>query len=404
MKKIRLSNNRQMTNAEYDKACRICDIIGAIISSGGTQADNAAPAGLFWGSAPTDRPLAIWKRKSRREIDHLSLLNTRFRDFPTIAYAQDDVTPAPDYSVRRYCRLISGVPNRWRLRLPCRFGEIGWNIDGHPVSRATAVFQERINLLYGLGILDAFTQSQHRRYLEVGGGAGELAFAIARAVPGSTLYDCDLPESLCFNAITSAIRLPLKKHLIYVGSLPMPSSIDDGLIVRSPQKAATLPDAIISIPHFLLDDFLPHLRVDLAFNAWSFAEMSPHHVRRYAVLLKTLLGDCGVMADYNGNLSERGGSDAKAILANVFPHRKRTIRRGHFGHPLTLWGSRAGILNALKYSRTSKRSAIRKSLNDFGDKPDIEFRLEHWDMLESVINPTRFQRLVGALKRWLAVR
>jgi hypothetical protein len=99
--KIYLRDNEKLSDSEYATAVSLCDIIAKVIET----AKAELPGGIFWGEVDNSPTHSLYRRKTRREIDRSALLPTRFRDFPTIIYEHDNLTPKPDFWVRRYIRL-----------------------------------------------------------------------------------------------------------------------------------------------------------------------------------------------------------------------------------------------------------------------------------------------------------
>src|SRR6267143_6576310 len=174
LNKIRMADSLPLTGAEYDLCCRLCDVITALEVQ---MPSEAAPRGVGWGDM-SDFP-TIHRRKRRSDFNVSFLMPNGFRDFPTIAYDDDRYTPKPDFWVRRYQRLRAALPEEWHVKIPARFGELGWNIDGFPVNRHTSVNQERILALYLLGVLQHLKTLPAPKVMEIGGGAGEMGYVFA---------------------------------------------------------------------------------------------------------------------------------------------------------------------------------------------------------------------------------
>jgi len=160
-------------------------------------------------------------KKDHGLIDRSTFEAPWYRDYPPMAYEHDDATPIPDCFVRRYVRLSTLMPQQFGVRIPTRFGEIGWEVEGHPVNRATGYLQARVNTMYCFGVLGILERVSAPAIVEVGGGAGEMGYFFCRAFPDSTWIDCDLPESLAKSAMHLAVLLPERQHRIYVGSTPL---------------------------------------------------------------------------------------------------------------------------------------------------------------------------------------
>jgi hypothetical protein len=381
-KRIKLADNKVLTQAQYDLVCRISDIFLAISQAANDELISPPQGGVFWEQAKQGlQSFDLYLRKDKKEIEHSFLLNNRFRDFPTIAYEYEEFTPKKDYWVRRYQRLAEALPKKWRVKIPAQFGEIGWNLGGYPINRWTSVNQERISAMYIAGILHHLQEQSAPKMLEIGGGAGEMGYVLAKALHNSTWYDCDLLGCLFHSAIHLAIMLPEKRHFIYVGNLELPSTIDQGLILRSAKEAAEYENAIINIPHFLINDFKSHLKLDFAYNTYSFGEMPKSSVEAYAELLADFLRDKGVLYEQNGHFPERGGDNVENILAKKF--KQQAWPDSLDGRHLPNGPARVWLNNHLGGNLTSytQINSVIASLNDHDDKIDIEFPARAWDKL-----------------------
>lgn len=319
LSKLKLKDNLPLNDQEFNLVCKICDIFASIAREAGNEVISPPLGGVFWQNAkPGMGPFELYARKNRQEINHLFLLYNAFRDFCALAYEFDKYTPKPDFWVRRYIRLTQALPSKWHAYLPARFGELGWNVAGHQINRWTSVNQERISAMSIAGITHYLEQQDRARILEIGGGAGEMGYTLSKALPHSTWYDCDLLGCLIYSAIQLAINLPDKRHYIYVGNLKLSGQIDESLIIRSAEKASQCENAIVYIPHFLIDDFKGCLKLHFAYNTYSFGEMPKAAVTHYTQLLAGFLKDDGILFDQNGYFPERGGDKAEDIIAAQF--------------------------------------------------------------------------------------
>lgn len=384
-KKITLSDNKKMTDSEYELVSRFCDIFKAIEDSVEKNQSRAPSGGIFWSSYNrVSGPFELHLRKDRSEIDHSFLFNTRFRDFPTIAYDSDLHTPTPDFWVRRYHRLMKAVPENWRVQIPAQFGEIGWECDGYPVNRLTSINQERVNVMHVAGITHYLEKQTTPRIMEIGAGGGEMGYVFCKALPNATWYDCDLLGSLVYSAIHLAVLLPFKKHYIYVGDLKLSEHIDESLIIRCPKKASQLQNAVVNIPHFLLDDFKGFLELDFTYNTYSFGEMPPNIVEKYSLLLSDFLKNKGVLLEQNGALFEAGGSTPEKILSAQFsqhPWPSLYDGRSILSGPIRIWTNN-DVGRVLKENESNLDILeLVKGFDDQGDAPDIEYSLDAWGKL-----------------------
>lgn len=322
LSRLGLEQNVPLSIPEYELCRSICAII--------TQLASGAPAvmkgGIFWEDADKYGPFTLCHRADYNELNLMLLLNTRFRDYPALVYAYEDITPRPDYWVKRYMHLTQAIPARWQVKIPNKFGEVGFNVGGYPVNRYVGITQERIAAMLLLGALESLEQSASPRALEIGGGAGEMGYALCDAVPNLTYYNCDLPFSQAFNMMRLAVLFPDKKHLIYVGNQKL-EGVDESLVIRSVEDAARVENAVVNIPYYLLDDFKGHLNIDLACNTWSFAEMPQAEVERYGQLIHAFLKPDGALFEQNEQIADRNGISTEAVFSPLFPVCKKANSR-----------------------------------------------------------------------------
>lgn len=375
--KIKLADNKRLTDSEFDRINKICDIFTAISDTAGHEIIAPPAGGVFWEKAHHGMgPFNLYLRKNRNEIEHLFLLFNAFRDFCALAYEYEEYTPAPDFWIRRYMRLAQAMPYHWRVHMPARFGELGWNIEGFPVNRWTSINQERINVIALAGITKYLEMQRSPRILEIGAGAGEMGYALCTALPNCTWFDCDLLGCLIYSAIYLTTTLPHKKHYIYVGNQKLPTSLDETLIIRDAETAAKCKNAVIYIPHFLLNDFVGHLHLHFAYNTYSFGEMPKQAVTHYAHLLSHFLKKHGALYEQNGYFPERGGDDPESILATLFnqhylppPFDGKMLPNG----PVRFWYNNAMGKTIQNYITKNKFAKIIESFNDDKDMVDIEY-------------------------------
>jgi hypothetical protein len=382
--KIKLANNKPLTDLEFSRVEKICDIYAAISEAAGEQG-SPPEGGEFWSHAKKGNgPFDLHLRKNRNEIDHSFLFNTRFRDFPAMVYEFDEYSPTPDFWVTRYKQLIKAVSKKWRVKVPARFGEIGWNVGGFPVNRLTSINQERIHALHLNGIISYLEKQAAPKIMEIGAGAGELGYVLCDALPNCSWFDCDLIGSLVYSSIHLAVMLPKKAHYIYVGNLELPAGLDESLIIRSAEKAAKLENAVVNIPYFLMKDFVGHLQLHLAYNTYSFAEMPPAAVVEYADILANLLKDHGILFEQNGNLAKNKEDSVDSVLSQKF---KKQLLKWNFDHSAVtvLGGANNAWSNNLVtkdlYTNLSPYQVykITHSMNNNMAIPDIEHANLMWE-------------------------
>jgi hypothetical protein len=348
-RKIRLSDNAPLSDAEYDRCCRICDEIAAIVTAHGF---SGVPGGLWWDEVATYVQGRMLATRDRRLLDHSLMSWTMFHDFPTTVYEDDALTAAPDFWSRQYARLAGALPPRWRVRVPARFGAVGWTVDGHPVNRHTMLLQERVGCLKLLGVLDRLDRLRHPVIVEIGGGGGEMGLFFARAFPRATYVDIDLPESLAQAAMHLAVWLPERRHIVYDGRRPL----------------VPVPGTIVAVPCFL-SDTLPEAGVDLVFNAWSLSEMAEPVAAAYLAGIARMIGGRGVFAQNNLNLASHGGIDIGPLVAAHFPAVRRAAER--LGTPAITGGVdlHASNAGALPPWGGDRRSAVTRSFDHDGAAP-----------------------------------
>ena len=387
---IGLNDNRILTDSEFAMVCKFCDILAAIAKAAPAGQDTG---GKWWGESSSNPAMTGILGKDRSLIDHSILLDTRFRDFPTIAYDMDGVADRPDYHLRRYMRLKNALPERWHVKPPRGFGEIGWNVGGYPVNRHSMIMQERVSGMYLLGALDRLSRQSSPVVLEIGPGAGELAETMCRALPACTWINCDLTESLIHSTMHLAVWQPQRRHFIYAGGEGLPENIDLKLVLRTAADVVAARGAVISVPSYLLAELTDHLKVDLALNFWSFGEMGGDIIDGYASALAKMLGSNGALVEQNNDDLNAGAGKPKTVLARHFASRYEAsfyLTRPPVAGGLDLWTNRAEseVMAAWRnrpetwpLDRASRRRVI-KSFDDHDDAIDFEYSAEMWDRLK----------------------
>jgi hypothetical protein len=384
LEKVKISHNKPLSKKQFRAIEKICDIFTAIVSA---VPDKVIPpaGGIFWGDAVVGRgAFDLFLRKNKYEIEHSFLFNTRFRDFPSLAYEMDELTPTPDFWVRRYIRLSNVLPKKWRVKTPAMFGEIGWKIRGGPVNRLTSINQERISAMYMNGVIQYLEQQKFPKIMEIGAGSGELGYAICKALPRCTWFDCDLLLSLFYSVIHQLVFLPNKRHVIYVGDIDLPAGLDERFIIRSAKKAAELKNAVVNIPNFLIRDFVGHLNLHMAYNTYSFGEMPKNAVEEYADVLSGFLKEHGVLFEQNGYHVGLNDHDFEVALTAKFG--KQTWDTSNPWLPILNGTMRTWSNNLItnKLSENVRPETYQKvldSLNDNNDAIDIEWKHEAWEKL-----------------------
>jgi hypothetical protein len=168
-------------------------------------------------------------------------------------------------------------------------------------------------------------------------------------------------------AIHLAIWLPHKKHYVYVGNLPI---ADSKHILRTPIVEK---DTIIHIPYFLLADFNEKIQLDLALNAWSFAEMPESEVKRYGSFIKSNLKTDGVLFEQNGELAHLGGCNTQKTLSEIFPCIEQID--GPLNGPIRIWGKQP-----VKIADTNP-CLLEKS----DEGPNLRFIPDHFSIVDKYL-------------------
>lgn len=209
-----LADNQPLSDAEFDRCCRLIKIIAAMAQHPTATGGSGA---LYWDDAAHNPGQRKILEADRFYIDHSIVLHNRFRDFPTIAYELPDEMPAPGPYIGRYASIREALPEYLRVKIPARFGEIGWDVAGYPANRHTAFTQERIAGMHLLGVTDYLKGLLRPTLLEIGAGGGEFGHVLKSAFPESLYVNCDLPVSLANAAIHLATWFPDQSHFVYVG-------------------------------------------------------------------------------------------------------------------------------------------------------------------------------------------
>jgi putative sugar O-methyltransferase len=198
---------------------------------------------------------------------------------------------APDQVTLDWCaRLRQELPEHLRIGPPPRFGEVGWLVDGVIVNQDTAVYWERLAVLYRAGFLNRDANrglTSDSRILEIGSGYGGLAYYIQRAVPGVKYTALDIPESLVFAAIYLSVVNP-DAGTTFLPNYEFPRLVQEGVAF------------------------------DLVINTLSMAEMTDEQVRAYCEGIRILIGDSGVFFEQNQDNRASGMLNARDIIREYF--------------------------------------------------------------------------------------
>jgi putative sugar O-methyltransferase len=249
----------------------------------------------------------------------------------------DNILNKPDVFTRLFLKITSYMPDHLIAHAPKILGEIGWEVEGHPVNHDIYVYQERLNLLYESGIINylqsKIDRNQDINILEIGAGYGGLAYFLKVIFPKANIFLVDIPESLMFSSLYLSITRAKYKHLIYDGA--------DKTLIGSNKFDYNF------IPNYLFDDLLfSNLKVDLAINTLSFAEMSEAQVGHYAAGIKKMLGTEGLLFEQNHKVTASvTGCNCKEALEKHFIFKKDfsenelvTLEKITLGTP-TIWAN-----------------------------------------------------------------
>lgn len=333
LSRVRLDDSAPLSAEDERRIAQICDILNVVlaerpayVAARGLPPDVAQPNGLKWGT------VGEWggSYRSLRQKDMViaalfRAVGNNFNDRPVVIYHDPELAPRPDRFVDRWQRMASVLPCRWHVRLPPRFGEVGWWIAGGVVNVQAAFYQEAVTLLHMAGILGFAERMASRgtlRVLEIGGGFGPMPLTFIRAAPVKSWWACDLPESLFHQAVYLSTLLPERRHVVYTGALPLGPGFNSSLTVGDAGLAASLENAVVYVPNFLLSDFVGHLEVDLALNFESFSEMAAAQVHDYGAIIGQMIGRAGILFEQNGDHRDKpGGNLCKEHLMPYFPFR-----------------------------------------------------------------------------------
>ncbi len=214
-------------------------------------------------------------------------------DIGVIGETLSELAFTPDEVALEWCaRVRQELPEYLRIGPPAKFGEVGWVVDDVIVNQDTAVFWERLGVLYQAGFLDRAASCALKsgsRVLEIGPGYGALAYYIQRAVPGVRYTVLDIPEWLFFSAVYLSVLNP-DSNTVFLPNYEFPALVQDN-------------------QHF-----------DLVINTLSMAEMSEQQVRTYCEGIKILIGDSGVFFEQNQDNRHVGMLNARDIVRDYFPN------------------------------------------------------------------------------------
>lgn len=366
--KVLLRDNRDLAPAEFKTAQAVCARIQAYVANRDAHIEEhrldrafCVPDGLWSGTAFNDY-LNTYRQvaECRYEIiNRLRLFVSFFSGYslrrlsgvpggpsfealaPELDREIEALLAKPDEWVKRWGNLTAYVPRELVFSPPRILGEVGWDVCGVVVNHDTCVYQERINLMYGAGVIDwaraRLAASGKLRILEIGAGYGALGYACKQFFPACDYWICDLPESLLF----SALYLSLGRPECRAG---FGEEANGGFTY---------------MPNYLIDRI--NGGFDLVINTLSFSEMSEHQLRTYAQKISTLLGAQGILFEQNQDNRHVGLLCAKDILAEYFPAH-RSVKSAFVWRATQgaahIWANQIGSLPAVPHASRGVRSFV----------------------------------------------
>ena len=220
-----------------------------------------------------------------------------------------------------YDRLVSGIPERYRIVAPPRAGEIGWRHHGRIINPDVILYQRRLNALYAGGALqpieDAIAAHGSANYLEIGPGHCFFAHALAECFDQAlNVYLIDLP-------------FVMANGCAYLACAAGTNRI--GLVTANTTEAVEKP--FVFVPNYLVADYERHLPAfDLVHNAISFNEMNAKQVAYYFDLVERHMADEGVFHIAGGCKVLDYHVDAFAAAIDRFPNHTIHADRDIAGH------------------------------------------------------------------------
>ena len=355
--RARLSENRDITTADYRAADALRRRIGTLVDSRGTYVTSRGldPAFCFpdanWLDTPANEYVGAYRYLRDGSYDVINrlrfycpfftgyhLLSLKKRDgLPTVRPIPDDFdnfiereVPQPDVPIEKWIRARERLPDRYVYRAPAVLGEIGWRVDDVIINYDTLACQERINLLWEAGLLGPLT-GRRARILEIGAGYGALAAALGKMLDPSEYVICDLPESLIFSGLYLLLTDAYER--VRIASDPMAAS-----------------PGVTLLPNYRFSDLITAgLNFDLVINTLSMSEMSHHQVRAYAEGISELIGDQGIFFEQNWDNRHLGFNYCKELICECLKARrdlKPVFWSSDHGNT-TLWANNSAAFPAL---------------------------------------------------------
>jgi hypothetical protein len=299
----KLDHNINVTTEEFEYAHRLAQHLGTTKQ---VYAQGASNSGLTWKD-PNDQPVYGTHCKHNlfdptyEFINQMRLFSSHFTGYDlrnllerparpswTDIFAYDDWNGAdanePDWSIRAFGEIARLAPDAIANEPPPKLGEIGFMVDRHLVNRDIVAYQERLAILMNSGVIEALRGRSQLGILEIGAGFGGLAYRLKRLLPGAIYYICDLPESLVFSSVYLSLMTNDRTCIVYDGT--------DRRLLHPTRPA------FVFVPAHLFSH-LKEMRIDLAINTLSFAEMAAETVDQYAKGITVLVGTRGALFEQN---------------------------------------------------------------------------------------------------------
>ncbi len=211
--------------------------------------------------------------------------------------------------LNKYNKIINYIPDVYQIENSKSLGEIGWEVNGFPVSHDFYATSERIYLMYKAGIFEKIEeknkQGEEVNVLEIGAGYGGVARYIKQIFPFVNYCICDLPESMLFSAVYLYVNKVFDEVIIFDKA--------------QPQKSKNF----CFVPNYYFDDFSKTMKLDLAINTLSFPELSIEQVDNYSRGMVSMLGGKGILFEQNLDCRYSGMIDHREILEKHFRNKKQ---------------------------------------------------------------------------------
>jgi len=254
-------------------------------------------------------PDGMWKNRKESivftgEYDLLNHLriHSSFTGNKLAHYLDPSNFKIPELLKNKYFELTKDLPEELIARPPKMLGELGWYINGGIFNQDIAAYQERLLLLHKSGIIEKLNARKTLNILEIGSGYGGLAYFIKAIFPQSTIFLCDLPESLIFPYLYLSLTLPQHQHKLMKDR---PSELDQSK------------SGFIYLPNYMFQH-LQDTHFDLVINTLSFSEMTKEQVTEYSRGIKGMIGSKGYFFEQNQDNRPIGNINAQDIISEVF--------------------------------------------------------------------------------------